>query len=79
MLPIRKHILLVTNVLQFLRKMQNQSKNWPGVQYPLKIVRIMDSSIQILEGELHPKLTLSMFCALSRKQHNFGLEFSNPL
>ena len=22
--------------MQFLRKMQNQSKNWPGVQYPLK-------------------------------------------
>ena len=23
-------------MLKFLRKMQKQSKNWPGVQYPLK-------------------------------------------
>ena len=32
----KKHILLVTNVLQFLKTMHKQSKNWSGVQYPLK-------------------------------------------
>ena len=29
-------MLPVTNFLYFLRNMHKQSKNWPGVQYPLK-------------------------------------------
>ena len=33
----KNYILLVTNVLKFLRKMHKQSQNWSGVQYPLKM------------------------------------------
>ena len=34
-------------MLQFLRKMQKQSKNWPGVQYPLKIHLCLSMPIDI--------------------------------
>ena len=38
----KKHILLVTNVLQFLKTMHKQSKNWSGVQYPLNTTRVLE-------------------------------------
>ena len=36
MLPIRNMSYLLPMCCSFLRKMHKQSKNWPGVQYPLK-------------------------------------------